>query len=148
MSLLDKAAEQRVATNVTNLYDRFFVSTEESSACNISAARLPYLEGSFWSCNAELLVQEIEKEGNKELQKKVKSLSRRALKGNKSKDGVDVDDAKNILLMQKLEKMIHKNKEDFMVVEMNYSCSRCSKAILSGFRWFCEKCKNLQLCER
>ncbi|CAA7014927.1 unnamed protein product [Microthlaspi erraticum] len=148
VSLLDKAAEQRVATNVTNLYDRFFVSTEESSTCNISAARLPYLEGSFWSCNAELLVQEIEREGNKELEKKFKSLSRRALKGTKSKDGVDVDDAKNILLIQKLDKMIHKNKEDFMVVELNYSCSRCSKAILSGSRWFCEKCKNLQLCER
>lgn len=104
MSLLDKAAEQRVVKNVTNLYDRFFVSTEEST-CNITAARLPYFEGSFWSYNAELLIQEIEREGNNELQKKVKSLSRRKLKGlvsNTSKDCVDVDDAKNILLMQKV----------------------------------------------
>ncbi|CAH2065891.1 unnamed protein product [Thlaspi arvense] len=150
VSMLDKAVEQRVVTNVTNLYERFFVSTEEST-CNITAARLPYFEGSFWSYNAELLVQEIEKEGNSELQKKVKSLTRRALKGmmsSKSKDSVDADDAKNILLMQKLEKMISQNKEDFMVVELNYSCTRCSEVILSGLRWFCEKCKNLQLCER
>ncbi|XP_006391501.2 histone acetyltransferase HAC2 [Eutrema salsugineum] len=150
VSMLDKAAEQRVVTNVTNLYDRFFVSREDST-CNITAARLPYFEGSFWSYNAELLVQEIERGGSNELQKKVKSISRRALKGvmsNKSKDGVDVDDAKNFLLMQKLEKMISQNKEDFMVVDLNYSCTRCSEAILSGLRWFCEKCKNLQLCER
>ncbi|CAH8383079.1 unnamed protein product [Eruca vesicaria subsp. sativa] len=146
-SLLDKATEQRVVTSVTNLYDRFFVSAEEST-CNITAARLPYFEGSFWSDNAEFLTQEIEKESEDELQKKVKSLSRRALKGVKSKDDLDVDDAKNILMMQKLDKLISQNKEDFMVVELNYSCTRCSEAILSGLRWFCGKCKNLQLCER
>lgn len=102
--MLDKAAEQKVVTNATNLYDRFFGSTEEST-CNITAAQLPYFEGSFWSYNAELLIQEIEREGNNELQKKVKTLSRRKLKGlmsNKNKDCVDVDDAKNILLMQKV----------------------------------------------
>ncbi|KAH0897197.1 hypothetical protein HID58_046765 [Brassica napus] len=146
-SLLDKATKQRVVTSVTNLYDRFFVSAEEST-CNITAARLPYFEGSFWSDNAELLTQAFERESVDELQKKVKSLSRRALKGVKSKDDLDVDDAKNILMMQKLDKLISQNKEDFMVVELNYSCTRCSKAILSGLRWFCGKCKNLQLCER
>lgn len=87
--------------NVTNLYDRFFVSAEEST-CNITAARLPYFEGSFWSDNAELLTQAFERESYDELQKKVKSLSRRALKGVKSKDDLDVDDAKNILMMQKV----------------------------------------------
>ncbi|KAL0731155.1 hypothetical protein Bca4012_027249 [Brassica carinata] len=146
-SLLDKATKQRVVTNVTDLYNRFFVSAEEST-CSTIAARLPYFEGSFWSYNAEILTQEIEKDSKDELQKKVKSLSRRALKGVKSKDDLDVDDAKNILMMQKLDKLISQNKEDFMVVELNYSCTRCSKAILSGLRWFCGKCKNLQLCER
>lgn len=101
--MLEKAVEQRVVTNVTNLYHRFFVPTEEST-CNMTAARLPYFEGSFWSCNTENLIQEIEKEGNKELQKMVRSLSRRKLKSMsyKSTGCVDVDDAKNILLMQQV----------------------------------------------
>ncbi|CAL9239710.1 unnamed protein product [Arabidopsis halleri] len=145
MSLLKKAAEQRIVMNVTNLYDRFFVSTEEY----MTAARLPYFEGSFWCTRAEILTHEIEKEGNNELQKKVKLLSRKKPKtmSYKTTAGVDVDDVKNILVMEKLAKEVFPSKEDFMVVDLNYSCTRCSKAILSGLRWFCEKCKNLQLCE-
>lgn len=86
--------------NVTNLYDRFFVSTEEY----MTAARLPYFEGSFWCTRAEIMTQEIEKEGNNELQKKVKLLSRRKLKtmSYKTTAGVDVDDVKNILVMEKV----------------------------------------------
>ncbi|KAG7650846.1 Zinc finger TAZ-type [Arabidopsis thaliana x Arabidopsis arenosa] len=145
VSMLQKAAEQRVVMNVTNLYDRFFDSTEEY----MTAARLPYFEGSFWSNRAEIMIQDIEREGNNELQKKVKLLSRRKVKtmSYKTTGDVDVDDVKNILLMEKLEKEVFPNKKDLMVVELNYSCTRCSKAVLSGLRWFCEKCKNLHLCE-
>ncbi|CAN7129554.1 unnamed protein product [Brassica rapa subsp. narinosa] len=136
VSMLDKAKEQSVVTNVTNLYDRFFVPT-----CNITAARLPYFEGSFWSSCAELLMsQETESEVEN-----VKSLSRRALKGNKIKDS---NDAKNILLMRKLGIRISNQKEDFIVVDLHYTCTRCSETILSGLRWFCKKCKDLQLCQR
>ncbi|CAN6937436.1 unnamed protein product [Brassica oleracea] len=136
VSMLDKAKEQSVVTNVTNLYDRFFVPT-----CNITAARLPYFEGSFWSSSAELLMsQETESEVAN-----VKSLSRRALKGNKIKDS---NDAKNILLMRKLGIRISNQKEDLIVVDLHYTCTRCSETILSGLRWFCKKCKDLQLCQR
>ena len=95
--MLDKAKEQSVVTNVTNLYDRFFVPT-----CNITAARLPYFEGSFWSSSAELLMSQETESGVEN----VKSLSRRALKGNKIKDS---NDAKNILLMRKV--VIHMHLE-------------------------------------
>jgi len=98
--MLQKAAEQRVVMNVTNLYDRFFDSTEEY----MTAARLPYFEGSFWSNRAEIMIQDIEREGNNELQKKVKLLSRRKVKtmSYKTTGDVDVDDVKNILLMEKV----------------------------------------------
>ncbi|KAL0801020.1 hypothetical protein Bca101_056196 [Brassica carinata] len=135
-SMLDKAKEQRVVTNDTNLYNRFFDST-----CCSTAALLPYFEGSFWSSHAERLSQEIESE----VKSIVKSLSRRALKGSKSEDA---DDTKNVLLMHELGKLISHQKEDLIVVDLNYTCTRCSELILSGLRWFCMKCKNLQLCER
>ncbi|CAH8386523.1 unnamed protein product [Eruca vesicaria subsp. sativa] len=121
-SMLDKAKKQKVVTNVTNLYDRFFVST-----CNNStAALLPYFEGSFWSDKAEILSQEIEENGN---------------------EIMDAD-VKNIWLMQELGDLISNKRENLIVVDLNYTCTRCSKAILSGLRWFCRKCENLQLCQR
>ncbi|XP_018443473.2 histone acetyltransferase HAC2-like [Raphanus sativus] len=136
VSMLDKAKEQRVVTNNTNLYDRFFVST-----CNSTAAHLPYFEGSFWTYHAELLSKKIESE----VKNLVRSLSKRALKGSKSKDA---DDTKNILLMHELGELISDQKEDLIVVDLHYTCTRCSEYILSRLRWFCKKCKNLQLCQR
>ncbi|XP_019100938.1 PREDICTED: histone acetyltransferase HAC2-like [Camelina sativa] len=148
-SMLEKAVEQKVVVKTTNLYDRFFVSREDQSTCDMTAARLPYFEGSLWSNSAELILQEIEKQGNNDLHHMLKSLTRRKIKSYKSTtcDYVDSDDCKNILLMEKLEKKVLNNKEDLMVVELNYSCTRCLKAIVSGLRWYCGKCKNLQLCE-
>ncbi|KAL1207605.1 Histone acetyltransferase HAC2 [Cardamine amara subsp. amara] len=146
VSLLDKAVKQDVVVNVTNLHEQFFAGKDEYT---LTASRLPYFEGSFWSSRAELLIYDIESQGNNELPKMVRSLSRKILKGLSydSSGCVDIDDAKNILLMRKLEKKVSQNKEYLMVVQLNYSCTRCSKPILSGFRWFCQKCKNLQFCE-
>ncbi|XP_010474175.1 PREDICTED: histone acetyltransferase HAC2-like [Camelina sativa] len=148
-SMLEKAVEQKVVVKTTNLYDRFFVSREDQSTCDMKAARLPYFEGSLWSNKAEAILEEIEKQGNNGLHNMFKSLTRRKIKSFKSTtcDYVDSDDCKNILLIEKLEKDVLKNKEDLMVVELNYSCTRCLKAIVSGLRWYCGKCKNLQLCE-
>lgn len=101
--MLDKAVQQRAVANVTNLHERFF-AVKEKSTCYMTAARLPYFEGSFWSCKAEELIQEFEREDDNELAKKVKKLSRKKLKGLSydSNGCVDIDDAKNVLLMEKV----------------------------------------------
>ncbi|EOA34631.1 hypothetical protein CARUB_v10022194mg [Capsella rubella] len=148
-SMLKKAVEQGVVMNITNLHKRFFVQTEESTS-NMTAARLPYFEGCFWSNHAECELQKIEKDKNNELPRMLKSLTKRKLKClNYKTTGrcVDVVDVKNILLIQKLETKVLEEKEYHLVVDLNYSCTRCLKPILSGSRWFCYKCKNLHLCE-
>lgn len=99
--MLTKATKENVVVGLTDMYDHLFVSTETRYS-KVTAARLPYFDGDFWSTTAMDKAKNIEKECGGEyantLKKVVKSRSLKAMgyvnppKGN----------AKDILVMYKV----------------------------------------------
>ncbi|XP_050889289.1 histone acetyltransferase HAC12 [Lathyrus oleraceus] len=146
-SMLKKATEEKIVVGLTNIYDHFFVPTEKGGS-KVMLSRLPYFDGDFWCGSAMEKARIIEKESGGDYEKMLKKqVSTRALKTmghvNPSKD-----DAKEILVMQKLGQDILPTKENFIVAQLQYSCMHCCEVIMSGKRWFCTECKKFQECER
>ncbi|KOM46030.1 hypothetical protein LR48_Vigan06g133600 [Vigna angularis] len=145
-SALRKAVEEDIVVGLSNLYDHFFLPTGKCES-KVTAARLPYFDGDFWSDAAMDKASQIEQHtaGNRE--KMLKLIPNRSLKSmglvNLSKET-----AKDILVMQKLRQTISPFKEDFIVVQLQYVCIHCHKVIECGKRWFCKECKIFQECER
>ncbi|XP_074308272.1 putative histone acetyltransferase HAC-like 1 [Silene latifolia] len=145
-TMLKKATEEKIVVNFSNLYEKFFVPNGE---CNtkVTAARLPYFEGDYWSGVAENMIKKIELESGGDPEKQIKKMTRRSLKAM-GHTNPSAREAKDILLMQALAQSISSAKEDFIIVYLQYGCSHCHEVILSGKRRFCHQCKNYQLCER
>ncbi|WVZ09372.1 hypothetical protein V8G54_013902 [Vigna mungo] len=145
-SALRKAVEQDIVVGLSNIYDYFFVPTGKRES-KVTAARLPYFDGDFWSGAAMDKASEIEQQTGGNREKIMKLIPSRSLKWmgcvNLSKGT-----AKDILVMQKLGQTISPFKEDFMVVQLQYVCIHCHKVIECGKRWFCKECKIFQECER
>lgn len=142
--MLKKAVEDDVVVDHTNLYNRFFVSSGQGNT-KITAARLPYFDGDYWSGAAENIVRKLEvEESAGGLQSKLPN--KRILKAM-GQDKLDVA-TKDVLVMQKLGQTILPVKENFMIVHLQYICTNCHEVILSGSRWFCSQCKKIQLCSR
>ncbi|KAM5561856.1 putative histone acetyltransferase HAC-like 1 [Rosa sericea] len=140
-SMIKKASNEGIVVGTTNLYDRYFIpsSTGECHS-KVTAARLPHFDGDYWSNAAEDLIKEI----GKEEETKIRKRTLEAMGHTNASDG----STKDILLMQKLGDAILTNRENFMVVDLQYVCIRCNEAILSGEHWSCSQCKNFHLCEK
>ncbi|KAL6526251.1 hypothetical protein OROMI_029891 [Orobanche minor] len=146
--LLKKAKEENVVVEYTNFYNYFFVPSGECNS-KITAARLPYFDGDYWSCAIEDMIRTIEKEseGVSEKRKLKIHTSKRALRAVGHSD-LSVDKTKDILVMQKLGHTILPSKEDFFVVHLQFSCANCHEPILSESRWSCNQCTKFHLCRR
>ncbi|CAA0828350.1 Histone acetyltransferase HAC1 [Striga hermonthica] len=145
--LLKKAKEEKVVVDYTNFYDYFFVPSEECNS-KITAARLPYFDGDYWSCAIEDMIRIIEKENEEDSAKKLKiHATKRALRAMGHND-LSVEITKDILVMQKLGQTILPSKEDFFVVHLQFTCTNCHEPILSGSRWSCNQCSKYHLCDR
>nr|XP_043634708.1 histone acetyltransferase HAC1-like [Erigeron canadensis] len=143
-SMLKKASEDNVVVDHTNFYHQFFVPNEETNT-KITAARLPYFDGDYWSGAAENIVRKLEiEEKAGGLQSKLPN--KRILK-SMGQDKHDIA-MKDVLVMQKLGQTILPVKENFMIIYLHYTCTGCNQVILSGSRWFCNQCKKIQLCSR
>ncbi|GAB2288829.1 hypothetical protein Dimus_023140 [Dionaea muscipula] len=142
-TMLKKSTEQNVAVHFTSLWEPIFASDAEGKA-KVTAARLPY-DGDYLSGIVEGMIKKIEEDSGGDLQKKLQQIPKRSLKAlgyiNPS-----ADDAKDILLMHQLNSIIE-SKDQFFVIYLQYICNSCHEVILSGTRWFCNYCKNYQLCE-
>ncbi|KAL6551663.1 hypothetical protein OROGR_007817 [Orobanche gracilis] len=146
--LLKKAKEENVVVEYTNFYDYFFVPSGECNS-EITAARLPYFDGDYWSCAIEDMIRTIDKEseGVSEKRKLKIHTSKRALRAVGHND-LSVDKTKDILVMQKLGQTILPSKEEFFVVHLQFSCANCHEPILSESRWSCNQCTKFHLCRR
>uniref|UniRef100_A0A5B7AU06 histone acetyltransferase n=1 Tax=Davidia involucrata TaxID=16924 RepID=A0A5B7AU06_DAVIN len=149
LSMLRKAAKEKIVVDLINLFDHFFVSTGECKA-KVTAARLPYFDGDYWPGAAEDMICQLrqEEDGRKQHKKGTtkKTITKRALKASGQSD-LSGNASKDFLLMLKLGETICPMKEDFIMVHLQHACTHCCILMVSGNRWVCNQCKNFQLCD-
>ncbi|CAI9763333.1 unnamed protein product [Fraxinus pennsylvanica] len=146
-SMIRKAVEKNIVVDHTNFYDHFFVPNVE---CNvkITAARLPYFDGAYWSTAAEDVMQNIEKGSGEGSEKMVQQLRRRRTLKSMGHSDLSADATKDLMVMEKLGQTILATKEDFIILRLQFTCTNCHEVILSGSRWACKQCKKFHLCAR
>ncbi|GAB2299907.1 hypothetical protein Dimus_033956 [Dionaea muscipula] len=142
-TMLRKALEKNIAVHVSNLWEPIFWP-DAVCKTKVTAARLPY-DGDYLCSIIEGQIKNIEEDGDP--QKKWDQISKRSLEALGHANPSD-HDAKDVLLMDRLKQAVVKTKDRFFVVYLQHVCIACCEVILSGTRWFCNKCKSYQLCER
>eukprot|EP00250_Pteridium_aquilinum_P010036 c19106_g1_i1 orf=591-5369(-) len=149
LSMIAKAKKENIVNANKNLYDYFFTSSGECKA-KVTAARLPYFDGDYWPGAAEDILQQLqeEEEGiHSSRRGKIKKLATKRTTKTSAQADVTGSVSKDSQLMQKLGQSIVAMKEDFIMVHLHHTCSRCRNFIISGHRWVCQLCgDNFQLC--
>ncbi|KVI02625.1 histone H3-K56 acetyltransferase, RTT109 [Cynara cardunculus var. scolymus] len=127
-SMLRKAAEDDVVVDNTNLYNQFFVPTRQGNT-KITAARLPYFDGDYWSTAAESIIKKLEEEESSGgLRSRLPTKRTLIAMGLENPDVV----TKDVLVMQRLGETILHSKENFMIVRLQYMCTYCHEDVLSN----------------
>lgn len=99
--MLKKASKEDIVISFTNFYDHFFVPSAESNT-KITAARLPYFDGDYWSGAAEDMMRNMDKDGKGGSPGKVKKVvTKRSLKAMGYSD-LSAEAAKDVIVMQKV----------------------------------------------
>lgn len=99
--MLKKATEANVVIDHTNFYNQFFVTGGEGNNMKITAARLPYFDGDYWSVAAENYVRTLELEESAPGGLQSKLPSKRVLKAM-GQDKADIA-VKDVLVMNKVK---------------------------------------------
>lgn len=106
--MLRKATIENIVVNCTNLYDYYFVPSGQPNS-KITAARVPYFDGDYWSGAVEGVLMNIEQEIRKDQETRKDSqmamkklVTNRTLKAMGCKNPSD-ESTKDILLMQKVK---------------------------------------------
>lgn len=106
--MLRKAEHEKIVVNSTNLHDLYFMPSEQPN-CKITAARVPYFDGDYWSGAVEGFLMNIEKEITKDSQLAMKKLvTNRTLRAMGCKNPSD-ESTKDILLMQKVSSNLNRS---------------------------------------
>nr|GEY46475.1 zinc finger, TAZ-type [Tanacetum cinerariifolium] len=139
--MLAKAAKEGIVVDINNLHEQFFVAKREENN-KITAAHLPYFDGAYWLGAAETISENLaEEESSRKLCRK--SHKKRILKAL----GHD-NPTKDVLVMQQLGEKITPDKENFIIVRLQHTCTYCHEEMLCGSRWVCNQCNKIRLCSR
>ncbi|XXG83954.1 hypothetical protein AAC387_Pa10g1587 [Persea americana] len=138
LSMIQKAIKEKVVVGCTNLYDQFFMRAVECKA-EVTMAQLPYFDGDYFPGAIEEIIKKEKEKGPKRT---------RARKTVRCTDFSETLSEEDMLLMQKLGKTIRPMKRNFIMVHLQNACSHCCEIIVSGKRWICNQCENLQLCHK
>ncbi|KAF6170471.1 hypothetical protein GIB67_036245, partial [Kingdonia uniflora] len=145
LAMVKKATSESIVVAVSNLYDQYFLARGESK---VMATRLPYFDGDYWPSSAETIISDLKKEeAGEDLKIKGKKTNSRTLKAMGYTDA-SANSSKDIQLMVKLGKYIFRMKESFILIQLQFSCTRCCQVILFGKRWYCEQCEEFHLCDK
>lgn len=109
--MLRKAARDNIVLDYSNLYDKFFVPHGE---CNkkVTAARLPYFDGDYWSDAAQIIVKKVglESGGSQKVKRQITKRTAKAMGHNTPSDVT-----KDILVMQEVCSVLL-----FMLISTNF----------------------------
>lgn len=106
--MLRKAARDNIVVDYSNLYDKFFVPHGE---CNtkVTAARLPYFDGDYWSDAAQIIVKKVGG-GSQKVKRQITKRTAKAMGHNTPSDVM-----KDILVMQEVCSVLF-----FMLISTNF----------------------------
>ncbi|KAK1268010.1 Histone acetyltransferase HAC12 [Acorus gramineus] len=144
-TMLQKAAKERIVVGTTNVYDRYFLSSDECKA-KFSAARLPYFDGDYWQSALQDIIYLEKEKGEKERIVRVPENSLRYAAHQHSIRNA----SKETQIIGKFSSNILQWKENLIVAQLQHACTHCREYILSGKVWICQQCskRKFQLCEK
>ena len=118
--MLRKACNENIVVELTNMYDHFFVSIDETKA-KVTAARLPYFDGDYWPGAAEDMIMQLQEEEVSQRQQK-KGKTKNAMTKRSAKTATQAELASNASKdLQLMHKVIFWRKLKIFYFFFNYN---------------------------